>query len=112
MSQLNVDLNYNHIYYLERRDFVAPPPPPVPTLGPHGWVYPPQPPPPVARIIGRTTALRLKSGEFVPHRIGFMKRTQAYARRSNVPVDNLVTFSVSFVFALFLVQYDTVGVLY
>lgn len=24
-----------------------------------------------------------------------MKRTQAYAKRSNVPVDNLVTFSVS-----------------
>lgn len=27
-----------------------------------------------------------------------MKKTQAYAKRSNVPVDNLVTFSVSFCF--------------
>lgn len=95
VAQLTVDLSYDHIYYLEKRECVAPPPPAVPTLGPHGWVYPPQPPPPVPRIVGRTTALRLKSGEFVPHRIGFMKRTQAYAKQNNVPVDNLVTFSVS-----------------
>lgn len=95
VSHMPVDLNYNHIYYLEKREYVPPAPPPAPTLGPHGWVYPPQQPPPVARIVGRTTALRLRSGEFVHHRIGFMRRTQAYAKRSNVPVDNLVTFSVS-----------------
>lgn len=94
LSQANVDLSFDHIYYLEKRDVVLPSPP-EPILGPHGWVYPPQSPPPPPRIIGRTTALRLRSGEFVQHRIGLMKRTQAYAKRSNVPVDNLVTFSVS-----------------
>ncbi|CAM9966830.1 unnamed protein product, partial [Hapterophycus canaliculatus] len=79
-----------------KREFVTPPLPPLPEpiLGPNGWVRPPPPPPPVNRIIGRTTALRLKSGEFVQHKMGLMKRTQAYARRSNVPVDNLVTFSI------------------
>lgn len=94
LSKPNVDLSFDHIYYLEKRDLVLPPPP-EPVLGPHGWVYPPHPPSPVPRIIGRTTALRLRSGEFVQHRIGLMKRTQSYAKRSNVPVDNLVTFSVS-----------------
>lgn len=87
-----MDLNYNHVYYLEKRESLATPLPPEPVLGPHGWVYPP---PPVPRIIGRTTALRLRSGEFVQHRSGFMKRTQSYAKRNNIPVDNLVTFSVS-----------------
>ncbi|CAM9201270.1 unnamed protein product [Scytosiphon promiscuus] len=93
----HVELSYDNVYYLEKREFVTPPtplPPPEPILGPNGWVYPPQPPPPVNRIIGRTTALRLKSGEFVQHKMGLMKRTQAYAKRSNVPVDNLVTFSI------------------
>ena len=94
LSQSNVDLSFDHIYYLEKRDVVLPPPP-EPVLGPHGWVYPPHSPSPAPRIVGRTTALRLRSGEFVQHRIGLMKRTQAYAKRSNVPVDNLVTFSVS-----------------
>lgn len=94
LSQPNADLSFNHIYYLEKRDVVLPPPP-EPILGPHGWVYPPHPPSPAPRITGRTTALRLRTGEFVQHRIGLMKRTQAYAKRSNVPVDNLVTFSVS-----------------
>eukprot|EP00752_Nemacystus_decipiens_P010606 g9444.t1 len=93
LSQPNVDLTFDHIYYLEKRDVVLMPPP-EPILGPHGWVYPPHSPPPPTRIIGRTTALRLRSGEFVQHRIGLMKRTQAYAKRSNVPVDNLVTFSI------------------
>lgn len=95
LSHPNVELSYDHIYYLEKREYIAPPPAPEPVLGPRGWVYPPQPPLPVPRIIGRTTALRLESGEFVQHRVGLMKRTQAYAKRSNVPVDNLVTFSVS-----------------
>ncbi|CAM9583453.1 unnamed protein product, partial [Ectocarpus sp. 12 AP-2014] len=91
LSQVQVDLTYNHVYYLEKRESLAPPLPPEPVLGPHGWVYPP---PPVPRIIGRTTALRLRSGEFVQHRSGFMKRTQSYAKRNNIPVDNLVTFSI------------------
>ncbi|CAM9551876.1 unnamed protein product, partial [Choristocarpus tenellus] len=95
VAQLSVTLDWRHIYYLERREFPPPQPQPVPTLGPHGWVYakPPQPPPPF-RVVMRTTALRTAGGVFVPHRMGFMKRTQAYAKRSNVPVDNLVTFNV------------------
>eukprot|EP00903_Cladosiphon_okamuranus_P009406 g8970.t1 len=93
LSQPKVDLTFDHIYYLEKRD-VVPSPPPEPVLGPHGWMYPPHSASPAPRIIGRTTALRLRSGEFVQHRIGLMKRTQAYAKRSNVPVDNLVTFSI------------------
>ncbi|CAM9280539.1 unnamed protein product [Chrysoparadoxa australica] len=64
---------------------------PVPVSAPVPEQPAPSPNTLATQVTSRTTALRLASGMYIKHAVSVMKKTQVYAKRANVPIDNLTS---------------------